>query len=160
MLSGHIVTSPAAAVIRRLTGAPVVQYVYADEMRARPALTRFALRTGDAAIALSRSAREHAERFAPGSTLHTIPPGVDLPERQQGDRADSPPTILTVARLQERYKGHDVMVNALPLILARVPDARWVVVGDGPLREPIEHLAAAHGVSAQRRVRRQHLVCG
>ncbi len=57
------------------------------------------------------------------------------------------PTILTVARLEDRYKGHDVMVRALPLIRARVPGVEWVVIGDGQLRREIAELAEAHGVA-------------
>src|SRR3954469_21950960 len=40
------------------------------------------------------------------------------------------------------------MVRALPLIRARIPDAEWVVVGDGPLRLEIGRLAASNGVEA------------
>src|SRR4051812_20368493 len=83
--------------------------------------------------------------------VHVIPPGVDLPsaggERSARDAAARRPTIVTVARLRERYKGHDVMLRALPLIRARVPDVEWVVVGDGPLRPELEALAAAYGVT-------------
>ncbi|MBA3306664.1 MAG: glycosyltransferase family 4 protein, partial [Thermoleophilaceae bacterium] len=53
-------------------------------------------------------------------------------------------TVVTVARLEERYKGHDVLIRALPLIRARVPGVQWVVVGDGSLRPELERLAAAH----------------
>jgi phosphatidylinositol alpha-1,6-mannosyltransferase len=48
--------------------------------------------------------------------------------------------------LSQRYKGHDVMLRALPLVAASVPDVRWVVVGDGPLRPELEALANMHGV--------------
>ncbi|HTA35285.1 MAG TPA: glycosyltransferase family 4 protein, partial [Solirubrobacteraceae bacterium] len=51
-----------------------------------------------------------------------------------------------IARIEERYKGHDVMVRALALVLAKVPDARWVVIGDGSLRPAIEALARSYGV--------------
>jgi phosphatidylinositol alpha-1,6-mannosyltransferase len=54
---------------------------------------------------------------------------------------------LTIARLEERYKGHDVMIRALPIVTSRVPEAEWVVVGDGPLRPHLEDLAAATGVT-------------
>jgi phosphatidyl-myo-inositol dimannoside synthase len=57
------------------------------------------------------------------------------------------PTVVTVGRLEDRYKGHDVLVRALPLVRARVPDVRWVVIGDGSLRGPLESLARATGVS-------------
>ena len=46
----------------------------------------------------------------------------------------SGPTFVTVARLADRYKGHDVLVRALALVRERVPDVEWAVIGDGPLR--------------------------
>ena len=147
ILSFHIVTSPAAVAIKRATGAPIAQYLHADELSTRPGLARFALRNADAAIAVSRHTRELAlAAGAEPGRLHRIPNGVDLPNPPR--RAPSArPTLLTVARLRDRYKGHDVLVRALPLIRARVRDARWVVLGDGPLREHIERLAAAHQVA-------------
>lgn len=48
--------------------------------------------------------------------------------------ADGPPTVVSVSRLVRR-KGHDVLLRAWPGVLARVPDARLVVVGVGPERE-------------------------
>jgi phosphatidylinositol alpha-1,6-mannosyltransferase len=54
---------------------------------------------------------------------------------------------VTVARLQDRYKGHDVLMRSMPLIRERVPDVRWVIVGDGPLRGELQELASALGVS-------------
>jgi phosphatidyl-myo-inositol dimannoside synthase len=144
VLSAHIVMSPAAWVIRRATGARTVQYLHADEIRTRPALAGFAVRHASAVVAVS----EHTCRLAIAagadpSRLHRIPNGVDLPASSQVARA-SQPTVLTVARLRDRYKGHDVLVRAMPLIRARVPDAQWVVVGDGRLRPELERLAAAY----------------
>src|SRR4029079_17481086 len=61
-----------------------------------------------------------------------------------GDKgADADRIILTVARLGELYKGHDMLVRAMPLILARDPRAVYVIVGDGPLRPYLERLAAS-----------------
>jgi phosphatidylinositol alpha-1,6-mannosyltransferase len=54
--------------------------------------------------------------------------------------------VLTISRLEDRYKGHDVMLRALPLIRAKVPEVQWVVIGDGTLRPGLEHLARAVGV--------------
>ncbi len=147
VLSGHIVTSPAAAVLRRALRIPVVQYVYADEMRARPALARFAIRSANVTIALSRYARDLAQALGAGSSrVRRIPPGVDLPDRPGAGRPETP-TFVTVGRLHQRYKGHDVLMRAMPLILARVPEARWIVVGEGPLRRPLEDLAASLGIT-------------
>jgi phosphatidylinositol alpha-1,6-mannosyltransferase len=53
--------------------------------------------------------------------------------------------LLTVSRLSELYKGHDVVLRSLPLVAARVPDVAYVVVGDGALRPYYEKLAASLG---------------
>jgi phosphatidylinositol alpha-1,6-mannosyltransferase len=51
--------------------------------------------------------------------------------------------------MAEPSKGHDVMLRALPLIRARLPQVQWVVIGDGPLRPRYERMAHAFGVSEQ-----------
>lgn len=146
VLSGHIVTSPAARCIGRVMRIPVIQYLYADELGMRPRLASFAVRSADATVAISSYTRELAlELGAEPGRLHTIPAGVDLPGGLIVSRAPRP-TVVTVARLEERYKGHDVLMRALPLIQARVPDVQWVIVGDGSLRPELERLAVAEGL--------------
>ena len=46
------------------------------------------------------------------------------------------PTVGTVGRLIEA-KGQRYLLAAIPFILARHPDTQFVIVGDGPLREPL-----------------------
>ena len=146
-LSAHIVTSPAAAAIARLAGARTCQYFYAEEIAAKPKLAAFAARRADLAIAISAyTAGLVAAAGASPQSTRVIPPGVDVP----GDVSAQPverPTIVTIARMEERYKGHDVMVRAMPLVLAKVPDAQWVVIGDGSLRPGLEQLAHSRGVA-------------
>jgi phosphatidylinositol alpha-1,6-mannosyltransferase len=148
ILSGHIVMAPAAAVIRRALRKPVAQYLHGSEMTARPYLASFSVRQADASIAVSRFTRDLAIAAGVGADkVHVIPPGADLPAEDVSAERDATPTVLTVARLRERYKGHDVLLRALPLVAARVPDVRWVVIGDGPLRGELETLAATYGVA-------------
>ena len=145
-LSGHIVGSPAAAVLARF-GIPFVQYLHGDEVPERPRLSKFAVTRAAANIAVSGYTGELAiEAGADPAHLHHIPPGVDLPASRRAERS-SRPTVVTVARLTDRYKGHDVMIRALARIRASVPDARWIVIGDGPLRAELIELARVHGVS-------------
>jgi phosphatidyl-myo-inositol dimannoside synthase len=147
VLSAHIVTSPASAAIRRALRIPVVQYFYGKEIGSRPRLARFASRNADASIVISRYTHDLVVGAGgPPERLHKIHPGVDLPESDaDGQHADRP-TILTIARLEDRYKGHDVLVRAMPLVRARLPRAQWVVIGDGPLRASIAELVAAHNL--------------
>lgn len=55
--------------------------------------------------------------------------------------------MLTTARLRDWYKGHDVMVHAMEKVVRRVPDARWVVIGDGRLRPELEQRCADRGLA-------------
>ncbi|WP_128893749.1 glycosyltransferase family 4 protein [Longirhabdus pacifica] len=53
--------------------------------------------------------------------------------------------LLSVSRLVRR-KGHDKVIEALPGIVRAVPNAVYVIVGDGPERERLEQLAITHNV--------------
>jgi phosphatidylinositol alpha-1,6-mannosyltransferase len=146
-LSMHLVTSPAAAAIRRAAGSRTAQYFHAEEIGAKPRLAAFAAQRADASIAVSEyTAGLVAATGAAARGLHVIGNGTDVPD-DASPLDDVRPTILTIARIEERYKGHDTIVRALPLVLAKVPDAQWVVIGDGSLRPGLEQLAASYGVS-------------
>jgi phosphatidylinositol alpha-1,6-mannosyltransferase len=154
-LSMHLVASPAAAAIKRALGVPVAQYFHAEEIGARPRLAAFAAKQADVAIAVSAyTAGLVRASGAAGANIAIIPNGVELapdvtPQPPQDATPEPParPTFLTVARIQERYKGHDVLVRALALVRAKVPDVQWVVLGDGSLRGEIEALARSYGVA-------------
>ncbi|MDQ3607844.1 MAG: glycosyltransferase family 4 protein [Actinomycetota bacterium] len=146
VLGGHIVAAPAAALIAAALRIPVVQYLHAAEVGDRPRLAAFAVGRADATVAVSAYTHELAVAHgAQPARVYRISPGVDLPAPDTIQKAVRP-TILTISRLSERYKGHDVMLRALPLIRARVPDVEWVVVGDGPLRPGLEQIAAGQGL--------------
>ena len=145
-LAMHIVASPANAAIGRVLGASTLQYFHAEEIGARPRLAAFAARHADASIAVSSYTRELiAATGAPTDRVHVIANGTDIPDDATPSAPDRP-TILTIARIEERYKGHDTMVRALALVQAKVPDVQWVVIGDGSLRAGLEQLADSYGV--------------
>ena len=56
------------------------------------------------------------------------------------------PFLLNVARMTPQ-KGHDVLLRALPQVLARYPQARLACVGEGPERPGLEAQACALGVA-------------
>jgi len=59
-------------------------------------------------------------------------------------------TLLTVARLaaQERYKGLDAVVAALPAVAQAAGPVRYVIVGDGDDASRLRAAAHGHGVTA------------
>lgn len=146
-ISLHIVTSPAAVAIRRALGARIVQYFHAEEIGAKPKLAAFAVRQADEVVAVSSytAGLITATGLVPAS-MTLISPGVDIPRDSMPLAADRP-TFVTISRIAERYKGHDVLVRALPLVLAKLPSVEWIVIGDGPLRAGIEQLAGSYAVA-------------
>lgn len=143
ILCAHIVCAPAALAAGRILGVPVVVYLYADEGPAQPRLARLAFRSARATIVLGGYGRELAVALgAAPERVSVIEPGVDLPQEPRARRS-AEPMLVTVARLTDAYKGHDVVLEALPAIRERVPNVRWVVIGDGPLRHALEARAQA-----------------
>jgi phosphatidylinositol alpha-1,6-mannosyltransferase len=150
-LSAHIVASPAAAAIRRLLGARTVQYFHAEEIAAKPRLAAFAARHADESIAVSAyTAGLVTATGVVGQSMIVIGNGADIPSDPAPQPADHP-TVLTIARMEERYKGHDVLIRALALVRAKVPDLQWVVIGDGSLRPGLEQLARSYGLAGSAR---------
>jgi phosphatidylinositol alpha-1,6-mannosyltransferase len=146
VLCTHIVVTPAAAAIRRLRGVPFVTYLHANEVTTRARLAAFAVRESDRVVAVSAYTAELARAAGVDpARLRRIAPGVDWREPPRGERRATP-TVVTVARMEDRYKGHDVMARALPLVRSQAPGAEWVVIGDGPLRQDVARLATAQGV--------------
>ncbi|MDO8461385.1 MAG: glycosyltransferase family 4 protein [Deltaproteobacteria bacterium] len=78
--------------------------------------------------------------------LEIIPNGVDThwSETHSGriDKyADGTPNILFLGRLDPR-NGLDLLLDAFPQVLKKVPKARLIVIGDGPLRSFYEKKAS------------------
>jgi phosphatidylinositol alpha-1,6-mannosyltransferase len=71
--------------------------------------------------------------------LKSIPKKYDLENKK---------IVLTVGRLVER-KGHDKVIEAFPAVLEKIPNARYVIVGDGQERGNLEIKARELGLSGQ-----------
>jgi phosphatidylinositol alpha-1,6-mannosyltransferase len=147
ILSAHIVTGPGAIVARRALGVPVVQYVHAQELNRRPRLARRVLERVDATIAVSAHSRSLVNALGVFQNVHIVHPGVEALDEDACFDGDREPAIVVVSRLEERYKGHDVLLRAFALVRTRVPSAHLHVVGDGRLRRELEALGRDLGVS-------------
>ena len=96
----------------------------------------------------------HLAALAPQGRVELVYHGLDLarftpPPQGRGARdgsaASDPVTIISVGRLVEK-KGVDVLLQALAL-LPRALHWRFVHVGGGPLRRPLETLARKLGIA-------------
>ena len=90
------------------------------------------------------------ENTQPGTAIEVIENGVN-PERftsfQQAPRSDNTFTIGFVGTLKP-WHGLPVLVEAFARIHSRVPQARLLIVGDGPERSALEAQLAHHGLGA------------
>jgi phosphatidylinositol alpha-1,6-mannosyltransferase len=143
----HVRAAAAVSLARPIRSVPLVQYVHAKEILQFPETSRFTLGRAQRVIAVSGYAADLARGAgASPDAITVIHNGVDAaPLRSRP--TDSPPTILTISRLHDEYKGHDVLMEALPAIRAAVPGVRWVIVGEGALRTRLEMHAARLGLS-------------
>ncbi len=98
----------------------------------------------DAHVAVSADAARRVEDFyALGrGSVQVIHNGVPVGPPRPAARRDGPLVIGSVGRL-DRVKGHDVLVRAL----AKLPEARAVIVGEGAERGALLRLAAELGVA-------------
>jgi len=150
-------------IAARLEGIPLVLHEhFADP--AMPSYQRipdFALRgLTSRAVAVSRSTAEFLvrDRYVPRDKVDVIFNGAPLDEfapqpKEAGDRvraqlgiAPGAPVISTIGRLNAQ-KGHATLIGAAARVVARVPDARFLVAGDGDLLEPLKAQAAALGIA-------------
>jgi glycosyltransferase involved in cell wall biosynthesis len=80
-------------------------------------------------------------------TIRLIRNGSDpLPIDPCAEKHDGSPLLVSGGRL-ERFKGHHRILGAMPAILAQAPDARLVIVGDGPYEMPLRAMANELGVA-------------
>ncbi len=125
----------------------------------RQALRRIG-RANDVLTFVSHYARRRiSAALGPCAALEYLPPGVRVdtfrpdPAARQAVRDrygfGDAPLLVSVSRLVAR-KGHDTLIRALPAIARRVPDARLLIVGDGPnggrLRSLVHRLALTERV--------------
>lgn len=108
------------------------------------------VRHADRCIGVSRY---EAERFScemglPRDAFDIVPNGAGLPLDPAAPAPAMPaePVIVSIGRL-ERYKGHHRVIEAMPLVRARLPGARLRLLGEGPYREELERLIVRLGLS-------------
>ena len=101
---------------------------------ARRRLERLTYRLAHRVVTNSSAAgRLLAREGVTPDAIAMIPNGIDIAGRPVCSAAGRP-EVIVVANLR-REKGHDVLLDAAPHVLAARPDVVFRIVGDGPLRQ-------------------------
>jgi glycosyltransferase involved in cell wall biosynthesis len=135
-----------AAVGHPVLNRPVVLTAHGADVMAmttglRRRLLRLAAREATACTAVSSVLQRELKSVA-GVDAAVIPMGVDTAVFVGANRHRRPrrPQVLFVGRLAEK-KGVRYLINAWPLVQTSHPNAKLVIVGDGPERKGLEDLA-------------------
>jgi glycosyltransferase involved in cell wall biosynthesis len=133
----------------------VIGHVHSSRVRSEAdrALMRRLTPQMDRLIAVSKAivAKVEAEGRS-GAPVELVYNGVDLEKYSETEACctlpeeygfpEGTPLVGVVARL-EPEKGHATLLDAWPTVLAKVPDARLLIVGEGSQRELLEAQAEA-----------------
>ena len=157
---GHVNAAIAARKLKRRYGTPYLLWTHAleimdDWLRASilPAMVDadLVITNSEFTRTLVASAgvpQSRIVKIRPGAEPTHFCPGMDCSELAQRLGVTGRPTLLTVSRIVKanRYKGHDVVLRALPKVVRAVPDVAYVIVGDGDDLDYLHRLASECGV--------------
>ena len=145
LVHAHNAVPAGDAVRRARVAAPLVVSVHGGDVfhtapgsAAGAAAVRATLST--AALVLANSAGvERMSRALGALRTRVVHLGADLPGSLAAPAGR--PTLVTLAHLVARTRHADVL-RALWLLRDRLPELRYLVIGDGPERRPLDALAA------------------
>lgn len=153
-------TTLFAVVLKRLLHKPLVTTLHLGPMVFESSLLNMAVRSyegtigksivrlSDKVIAVSEAVKGQAVRLgAEPNDVSVVPNGVDLHEFKPNEErgSDGAKRIACVGRLIPN-KGVQFLVEASPSVLSSHPDAEFIIVGDGPMRDRLVGMAERLGV--------------
>ena len=148
----HVHLAPIALLLAARGARLVVFLVGVECWRPLRARERRALESADRVIAISHDTERRFRRANPQIVLPNgivvCHPAVQAAQRPPRPAADGG-FALIVGRMwaEERYKGHDQLIDVWPSVCAGVPAAALVIAGDGDDRGRLEARVAAEGLT-------------
>jgi len=160
----HINFAPFAVLIGKLLAAKTVLTIYGIDAwnTHRNPLVRNCLQFLDSIISISEITLQRFNGWASLDQryIHLLPPAVDLSQFTPGPKPvelarqlelKDRLVLLTLGRLasEERYKGFDEVIEALPELTRKFPNISYLICGDGPDRARLEEKARTLGVGGR-----------
>ena len=145
-----------AGIVGKLVDKPVLATIHGRQLTSIDLEVHRAAATHLAVVC--RHSQLHALGIGAASNrVHLVPNGVDTDVfapgaprrgtlRQRFAIGDLVPLVGFVGRLSWE-KGPDVFLRTALTVHARCPDAHFVLVGDGPMREHLDHFIAQFGLA-------------
>ena len=153
---GHVNLGPLAWLAKLAFGVPYIVWTHGIEVwRLRGRMRVASLRRADRVVTVSRYTAAQLAQLDPTLPASTVivPPAVRDRFRPGNGSAlrhrlglAAARVLLTVARV-EGHKGCDTVLRALPRVLRRVPDIRYLVAGEGQDLPRLRALADRLGVT-------------
>jgi L-malate glycosyltransferase len=126
--------------------------------RAQKTAERLAFKLAHAVVANAGAVKEHLiEQGVSDKKIAIIYNAIDLSRFQNGDASEAlerlnlialrdRPLVSMVANFEYRIKDHPMLLRAAQRVKAEVPDAMFVIAGEGELRPETEKLAGELGL--------------
>lgn len=158
IICAHVGLAPVGRLIQKVKGIPYWLTLYGIEVWGDlPTAKVKALQGAERYLTITRFTLDAmvARQKLKEPRASILPPTLPKPRAQAREainplRKESPrPIVLTVGRIaaSERYKGHDAILDVWPEVLRRVPDALYLIVGDGDDRARLESRVREMGVT-------------
>lgn len=163
IISTHAHFAPVAHVLKQLRGIPYAVVAHGIEVWGRiSSMRRKALCAADRVLAVSRytASRLCADQGVAADRIAVLPNTFAEDQFRPGPKpaallaryglAPDRKIIFTLCRLaaSERYKGYDILLEALPAIRAVVPEVHYVIGGTGDDLPRLRSLIQARGLAA------------
>jgi len=145
VLAGSGLTAPLAYTAAQISGAKAFVYAHGLDMAAPHPVYRVlwlpCMRKLDGMIANSHATAFLAEQIGvPRAQIGIVHPGVAIPDPDPDARSrfrtthglGEAPVLLSVGRLTERKGLREFVRDVMPLVVAKHPDVKLVVIGDAP----------------------------
>jgi asparagine synthase (glutamine-hydrolysing) len=155
LICGHVAQLPVARMAKLLR--PRLKYylvAHGIEVWREFKLTeRIALRGAERILCVSDYTRTELLKNCPGlkpERVVVLPNALDpvFAIENGTPLAECPSTVLTVTRLtyNDRYKGVETLISAMPAVRASIPDASLRIVGRGDDLPRLQGIARQHGL--------------
>lgn len=164
VICGHLNLLPLAFLAARAHRAPLLLLIYGKEAwePARSPLTGWLARRADRVVSISELTRSRFVSWSgvPPSRTLVLPNAIHLERYGPGPRSaalvsryglSGKTVLMTLGRMDadERYKGFDEVIEAMPGLLADGSDLVYLCVGDGSDLDRLRRKAVQLGVAGR-----------